>query len=145
LIEAHVKLPVLIGPDEESRQWVADIAARIGAPWTVLSKTRTGDESVRETLADAGVLPGRRPVIVDDILSTGRTAIAAANLLRAHFAAEATFLAIHAVFAGDAAALMASSGIRIVTTNSIAHASNEIDIVPLLADEVRPYLSFPEG
>src|SRR5690606_36849438 len=38
---------VLIGPDSESGQWVADIAARSGMPWQVLAKERHGDYDVR--------------------------------------------------------------------------------------------------
>lgn len=35
-IAAEVEKPFIIGPDEESNQWVSAIAARIGAPYTVL-------------------------------------------------------------------------------------------------------------
>ncbi|MBS0470642.1 MAG: ribose-phosphate diphosphokinase [Proteobacteria bacterium] len=140
-IAAHMPDAVLVGPDGESRQWVADIAGRIGAPWTTLMKTRSGDDVVGETLADAHLLQGRRPVIVDDILSTGRTVLEAARLLRAHGADAVTCVAVHAVFAGDAGEQLARHEVRVVTTNTIPHASNAIDIASDLAIGVGQLLS----
>lgn len=140
-IAAHVPQPVLVGPDEESRQWVADIAGRIGAPWTTFVKTRRGDKAVGETLADARLLLGRLPVVVDDILSTGRTVLEAARLLRDHGADAVTCVAVHAVFAGDAADQLARHQIRIVTTNTIPHPGNAIDIAADLAAGVGKLMS----
>jgi hypothetical protein len=39
-IAAEVDQPVIVGPDEESEQWVSAIASRIGAPHAVLRKVR---------------------------------------------------------------------------------------------------------
>ena len=38
--------PLLIGPDEESAQWAADVATRAAAPCVVLTKQRRGDREV---------------------------------------------------------------------------------------------------
>ncbi len=45
-IAEEVRSPLVIGPDEESEQWVSAIAERARAPWTVLRKVRHGDRSV---------------------------------------------------------------------------------------------------
>jgi len=45
-IAAEVEKPLIVGPDEESEQWVSAIAARVGAPFAVLRKIRHGDRSV---------------------------------------------------------------------------------------------------
>jgi ribose-phosphate pyrophosphokinase len=42
-VAATVQRPLLIGPDSESEQWVSEVAAGAGAPWTVLRKIRRGD------------------------------------------------------------------------------------------------------
>src|SRR3546814_748198 len=78
-IAAHVEAPLLIGPDEESEQWVSAIAARVGAPFTVLRKVRHGDRSVDVEVPDLGAWRGRQPVLADDIASSGRTLIEAAR------------------------------------------------------------------
>ena len=45
-IKENVKLPVLIGPDSESEQWVSEVAKNAGAPFIVLEKIRHGDKNV---------------------------------------------------------------------------------------------------
>jgi ribose-phosphate pyrophosphokinase len=76
-----VRAPLIIGPDEESRQWVEAIAAAAQAPWLVTSKTRLGDRRVVEAALALGEHRSSRPVLVDDIISTGRTIIAAIEQL----------------------------------------------------------------
>jgi ribose-phosphate pyrophosphokinase len=56
-IAAEVNNPLLVGPDEESGQWVSAIAARIGAPHAVLRKIRHGDRNVDVELPDRLVRP----------------------------------------------------------------------------------------
>jgi ribose-phosphate pyrophosphokinase len=46
-ISEHVENPVVIGPDEESAQWVEAIARDVGAVWAVFKKERRGDRDVR--------------------------------------------------------------------------------------------------
>lgn len=140
-IHRTVANPVLVGPDEESAQWVSRIAKAIGAPWSVLRKIRHGDREVEVSLPEANQWPGRSPVVVDDILSTGRTMIAAVRQLRKFDLAPAQCVGVHALFVEDAfEALQASGAARIVSCNTIAHPSNAIDIVPLVAEAVRSLL-----
>ena len=142
-IKASVRSPVLIGPDSESEQWVSEVAHGAGAPFVVLEKNRRGDRDVAVSVPDAAALRGRTPVLVDDIISTGRTMIAAAAHLALQGAARPVCVGVHAVFAGDAhAALVAAGAARVVTTGTITHSSNAIDIVPAIAQALsRPPIS----
>lgn len=129
---------VLIGPDSESAQWVGVIAARASLPFQVLSKTRRGDRQVVVSLPDAGQLRGRRPVLVDDIVSSGHTLLETIARLHTLGIPPPVVVAIHAVFAGDAYRHLEASGVsRIVSTDTIPHRSNAISIAPVLADAVR--------
>jgi len=74
-----VTAPFLIGPDDESAQWVEGIASVCDAPFTVLRKTRHGDRKVSIEVPDLSAWKGRQPVLVDDIASSGRTLIEAAR------------------------------------------------------------------
>lgn len=140
-IARAVQQPVLIGPDSESEQWVASVAAKLGAPYTTLSKTRHGDHDVEVTLPDASRWAGYTPVLLDDIISTGRTLIAAAGRLQQLGLPAPVCVAVHAVFAGDAFAAMQAAGIeRIVTCNTIRHASNQIDVMPNMASALKHLL-----
>jgi ribose-phosphate pyrophosphokinase len=142
-IKAHVPSPIVIGPDSESEQWAAEVARGAGAPWLVLEKTRRGDRDVTVSVPDAGRLRGHTPVLVDDIISTARTMIAAAARVAGLGAAPPVCVGVHAVFAGDAQAeLRAAGAARIITTNTIPHPTNAIDIVPAIAEALaRPPIS----
>jgi ribose-phosphate pyrophosphokinase len=142
-IAANIDSPFIIGPDAESRQWVDGIAAAAHAPSTVLTKTRRGDGEVIESIPELGDHPASHtPVLVDDIISTGQTMIAAIRHLRQQGANAPICLAVHAVFANDAYGKLRSAGASgVVTTNTITHASNCIDVVPAIARELRRQLA----
>jgi ribose-phosphate pyrophosphokinase len=133
-VREHVALPLLVGPDAESAQWTAAAARAAGCPWTNLSKERAGDRRVRVHGAIDAAHRGRTPVLIDDMISTGGTLVDACRVLREAGMPAPVVLAVHGIFAADAhAALVAAGAAAVVTTNSIAHASNAIDIAPLLA------------
>ena len=136
-----VTRPLLIGPDQESEQWVRAVAAQADAPFVVLDKVRLDDREVRISVPDLASWKGHTPVLVDDIISSAHTMIMA---LRAwpQRAARPVCLGIHAVFApGAHEELDAERPQAIVTTNTIPHPSNAIDVVPLLAEAVRTWLA----
>lgn len=136
-IADNLRDPLIIGPDEESAQWARDVAAAASAPSTVLVKTRRGDTDVVESIPNLSDHRGRVPVLVDDIISTGRTMIAALNHLREQDAPHPWCVGVHAVFAGDAyAALQAAGAAGVVTTNTIPHESNRIDVERTIAVHV---------
>lgn len=137
-IREHVPDPLVIGPDGESAQWAADVAARAGAPVIVLSKQRFGDADVRVGVPDLARWPGRTPVLIDDIISSGRTAAAALAHLRAAGTLSPVCVAVHGLFAGDAyGELLKAGAARVVTTTAVPHAAAQIDISALIAAGVR--------
>ena len=133
-IRANIPDAILIGPDSESGQWVSDIADRAGLPFQVLNKIRHGDRDVEVSLPDLEGARGRRPVIVDDIVSSGRTTIETLGHLKRLGLSPAVCIAIHAVFAGDAyEQLLAAGASRVVSPDSIQHPSTAIHVAALLA------------
>lgn len=128
-IRREVDNPVIIGPDEESRQWVARIAKLAGARSTVFRKTRRGDFDVSITADDVVARGGATPVIVDDIASSARTMIEAVQLLSRAGMPPQVCVAVHPIFAGDAYEKLLEAGpSRVVSTNTVPHPSNAIDI-----------------
>jgi ribose-phosphate pyrophosphokinase len=137
-IAANVPDAVLIGPDSESRQWVAEVARVADRPFEVLEKRRSGDRSVEVSIPHSEALLAGTPVILDDIASSGRTLIQAVERLRAAGTRPPICVVIHAVFAGDAHDdILAAGASRVVTTNSIPHASNAVSLAQVLADAAR--------
>jgi ribose-phosphate pyrophosphokinase len=137
-IKDHVENPVLIGPDEESDQWVSDVAQRAGAAYTVLTKTRHGDKDVEVSVPDVDQYKDHTPVLVDDIISTARTMIAAAGHLKEAGMKPPVCIGVHAVFAGDGYEALQQAGAgKIVTCNTIPHETNDIDLSRLLAANLK--------
>ncbi len=136
-VAENIERPLLIGPDSESAQWVADVATRAAAPYLVLEKRRHGDRDVEVSVPNIAQYHDRTAVIVDDIISSARTMAAAVEHIRAAGMPPPVCLGVHAVFASDSQrALDAAGAGLVVTTDSIPHGSNRIPIVGLLAPAV---------
>jgi ribose-phosphate pyrophosphokinase len=132
----------MVGPDSESAQWAAEVARLCEAPWTVLAKSRHGDEDVSVHLPPGEIIPGRTPVLLDDIISTGHTLAAAAAELRHAGYTEPLCIGVHALFASRAMERLQTAGIsRIVTCDTVAHPSNAIELTPALAEAIRELTS----
>ena len=132
-IAAEIERPLVIGPDEESEQWVSAIANRIGAPYAVLRKVRHGDRSVDVELPDLSQWKAHRPILIDDIASSGNTLIEVARKLIIHGFRRPVCAIVHAVFAEDSYERLKVHADRIVSTDSIPHESNAIRLAPLIA------------
>ena len=140
-IAAHVKRPLVVGPDSESKQWVSEIALIAKAPYTVFQKKRLADDRVRLQLGDLSEYVDHTPVVVDDIISTAATMIKTVKMLRKRLDSAPICVCIHGIFAGNSfRALKKAGAAQVVTTNTIAHASNQIDVAPLLAGAIQDYL-----
>ncbi len=136
-LSAHVIRPLLVGPDEESEQWVAEVAGLAGAPWTVMAKHRRGDRAVSVKMAHRGSWQDRSPVLLDDIASTGHTLIAATHALAEAGMAKPLCIVVHPLFEGDALWRLLEAGVtRVVSCDTIPHASNAIELAPLLAQAI---------
>lgn len=136
-IAAQVARPLVIGPDIESEQWVKAVAERAGAPHLVLEKQRHGDRRVEVAVPDLGAWRGRQAVLVDDIVSSGRTMIEAAKGVVRQGLAAPVCAAVHALFADDAFAELSGVAARVVSTDTVPHPSNAIPVAGLLASAVR--------
>lgn len=128
---------LLVGPDEESGQWVRSAADAAGLEWAVARKVRRGDRRVAVVMPDVNVRD-RRVVLVDDMISTGRTLVEAARTLKKAGAARVDVAATHALFSEDAGRALEAAGVRCIwTTDSVRHATNAIRLAGLLADALR--------
>lgn len=132
-IHQHINNPLVIGPDSESEQWAARVAEAVGCPWEVLQKERFGDRQVRISLPHVENYLDRTPVLVDDIISTGKTMMSAAQHLQSAGMTAPVCVAVHGIFAEGALQEMKALGLRVVTCNSIPDGTDQIDLAELLA------------
>jgi ribose-phosphate pyrophosphokinase len=129
---------IVVGPDEESRAWVGDLAARLQLAAAVARKTRHGDRSVEITFADAKMFAGRPVLLVDDIVSSGGTLMTCARVLAAAGATRIDAVITHALFPPELVGKLFAAGIRSVkSTNSVPHPTNAIALAAILADSLR--------
>ncbi|MDI1268082.1 MAG: ribose-phosphate pyrophosphokinase [Polaromonas sp.] len=140
-VRLNVNQPLLIGPDEESAQWVRDVAQRAEVPFIILAKTRRGDRDVKVSIPEVDRWRSHTPVLVDDIVSTARTMIETVGHLRRIGLAAPVCVAVHAVFAQTAFEdLHAAGAADIVSCDTISHPSNRIALASAIAASVREFL-----
>ncbi|MEX2524850.1 MAG: ribose-phosphate diphosphokinase [Gammaproteobacteria bacterium] len=133
----NVNQPLLIGPDSESEQWVAEAAGFSDMPWMVLEKIRRGDEDVEVSIPDAEPWRAHTPVLVDDIISTGGSMAAIIRHLQRAGMKPPVCVAVHGIFAGNAEEELIRAGAsHIATTNTVEHTTNEIDISAVLLEGI---------
>lgn len=128
--------PVLVGPDQESAQWVRQVAATAGLDFVVASKTRHGDRQVEILLPDYNYR-GKEAVLIDDVASSGKTLIETAHSLKQAGVKAIDVLVTHGLFMADAIEEIHAAGVRnIWSSDSIPHSSNTISLALLLAAAV---------
>ena len=145
-IKQQVPQALLVGPDAESAQWVEAVARAADSPFVVLEKLRRGDRDVAVSVPQVERWRERTPVLVDDIISTGRTMIETIGHLRRAGLRSPVCVGVHAVFAERAYEnLLAAGAAAVVTCNTIPHPCNRIDLTPLLAEGVDVFSRLASG
>lgn len=133
-LTGHVARPILVGPDSESEQWVGRVARLAGAPYVVGRKLRTGDRAVSVELPGLEGFAGRRPIIVDDVISSGATLAATADRLRAAGFSGIGCLAVHGLQNGRDTSKLLEKVDELVTSDSVPNGHGLIGLAPLIAE-----------
>lgn len=135
----------VVSPDS-GRVRVADIwADRLATPLAIVHKRRDPDKpnqvQVNEIVGDVS---GRDCLLVDDMVDTGGTILAAANALKANGAARVIVAATHAVFSHPAVERLSDPVIdSVVVTNTLPITPDKefesltvLSIAPLIAKAI---------
>ena len=124
---------ILLGPDEESAQWVSVAAKAAGCRFGVCKKIRHADRDTSVVLPDID-LSDQRLVLIDDIASSGGTLMSAARACLAEGAVQVDALVVHALFDEAVTAQLSDAGIANVwSTDSVVHPTNTIPLARLIA------------
>ncbi len=136
-ITNNIDKPILIGPDSESGQWVSEIASYYNIPFVILDKTRFSDYDVKISKPQIDKYINHNPVLIDDIISTGRTMIETIKHLINIGMQAPICIAVHAIFANNSYELLKQAGAaKIISCNSVNHHSNQIDISDILVTQL---------
>ncbi|MFC6669413.1 phosphoribosyltransferase family protein [Marinobacterium aestuariivivens] len=109
------------------------------SPCQILRKERQGDYEVDILPPDVTPWQDHQPVLVDDIVSSGRTLLATLEHLRTAGMPRATCIAVHGLFAGDAYERLQQKA-EVLTTDTVPHPSNAISVANALASACREWL-----
>ena len=136
-IADNTERPLLVGPDAESLQWVRAIAEPAGLDYAIATKERLGDREVVIKLPPHNYHQ-HEVILVDDMISTGRTLINVTRQLKHEGAETVHCLVTHALFVDAVTEALHTAGItNIWSCDSIPHPSNAIPLAPLLATALR--------
>lgn len=134
-IDAHVTLPLIIGPDSESAQWVTAVSNLLCAPSVVARKERHGDRDVEVFLPQIDNWRDHTPVLLDDIVASGSTMVQTLRSLHGRTSRPPVCVALHGLFAEDSLEnLLAEGAGLVVTSNSVINAASQIDISKPVAE-----------
>jgi ribose-phosphate pyrophosphokinase len=112
---------VIVTPDLGAVKLAERYATALQRPLAIVHKTRLSGEAVRVERI-VGEVQGRAPLIVDDMISTGGTIVAASQaLLAAGCMPPLTVVTTHALLVGPAIAQLHSIPVqRLLVTDSVA-------------------------
>lgn len=135
-IRNNVASPLIIGPDEESVQWVSDVAKNSNASYVIAKKTRYSDRKVTIKIPDIND-NNKTPVLVDDIISTGVSMCAVIQQLLSKKIKNPICIGVHALFNQDVYKDLLHAGAQqVISCNTIPHPSNKIDITDILLEGI---------
>ena len=127
----------LLGPDEESLQWVKQVAAISHSSYSVATKIRHSDTHVEITLPDADYT-NKHVILIDDVISTGHTVARAAEQLYQAKTKQVDVLVTHALFTKEAMSTLQEANIKnIWSSDSIPHQTNQVSLTNLLASSIK--------
>lgn len=141
-ISNNIDSPYIIGPDEESEQWIGEVARFLSAPYTIIKKTRHGDREVSISMPGIDVKNiTLTPILIDDIISTGTSMVTAIQELLSRGFKTPVCISVHALFDDETYQKLLKAGAKqIVSCNTIPHKTNQIDITNLIIEEINYYL-----
>jgi len=151
-LQQHFKSPIIIGPDEESAQWVKAIAKPQRWRYSVATKQRFDDKHVAVSLGDLTLSESSEPhsaneqpmkiedqdiVIVDDIASTGKTLEQTVQQLAPYKPASISILVSHAFFVDGSIDRLTKLAVNnIWSSDSVIHSSNAFSIIDTIAEQM---------
>lgn len=128
--------PLVVAPDDEdlAKRRAAYAARVLGADWDALEKRRDRYTGEIVTFVKDLNVRGRDAIIIDDIISTGKTTANAAKILREQGARRIFVGVSHALLLGDSVRLIMENGVEeIVGTDSVVNDYAKVSVAPILA------------
>ncbi|MDQ7039197.1 MAG: ribose-phosphate pyrophosphokinase [Aquificota bacterium] len=135
--------PVVVSPDAGGVERARQLANRLGCGIAIIYKRRP-EPNKAEVLDVVGEIEGKDAIIVDDLIDTAGTMVAAANMLINKGAKRVIACATHGVLSGPAVDRLTDSPIeQVIITNTIPvegkmfNKLKVVSVAPLLGEAIR--------
>lgn len=124
---------VIVSPDAGGVERARLLQNRLGGNLAIIYKKRPAPNVV-ETLDVIGNVEGKNAVIIDDIIDTAGTIVAAAEMLKSKGAKSVIAACTHPIFSGPAVDRLKNSVIEeVIATNTIPLEGKEFDKLTILS------------
>jgi ribose-phosphate pyrophosphokinase len=133
-IQEKIGKPLLVAPDENAANKVEKIARELDCNYTLLEKERNriSDEVRVKPISES--LDAENAVIIDDIISTGRTIAETSKILRGANIKNIFAICTHALMTRNAEEKLRKEGIKeIISTDSIESKFSKISLSRLIS------------
>jgi ribose-phosphate pyrophosphokinase len=128
-------IDLVLGPDKGAAHRAEDVAKVIGCESDHLEKTRLSGTEVKISPSHVGAR-GKKVLIVDDIISTGGTIVAAADELKRLGARKVFTACTHGLFTGGAVQRLEGVCDMVVSTNTLESEVSKISVAKVVAAEL---------
>ena len=129
-IKKNIGKCLLVGPDEESEQWVRPVAKKLKSEYVILEKHRF---SPRKVKTEGRSISAEKVVMIDDIISTGNTLLEASKLIKSK---KLYFIAAHGIFA-EGALKKLNKHSNVIVSNTIPTKVSYLDCTSAIAKEIK--------
>ncbi|MEW5760489.1 MAG: ribose-phosphate diphosphokinase [Candidatus Thermoplasmatota archaeon] len=129
-------IDIAIAPDDGALEKAKLLGKEINCKWTYLEKKRIDGTSVSIKQKKLDVKQ-KNVVIVDDIISTGGTIVATAELLRKNGAKKVLACCVHGLFAKNAIEKLEKWCDDIISTDTIENEKTRVSAAPAVVDCIR--------
>lgn len=127
------EIDIVVSPDMGAIDRARSVAEYLGSKFDHLTKTRISGSEVRIEPADTDCR-GKSVLIVDDMISTGGTIIAAAQALREAGATNVYVACTHGVFVNNAIERLTGSSLdTLLCCNTLENEVSHISVAPIIA------------
>ncbi|TFG56950.1 MAG: ribose-phosphate diphosphokinase [Methanomassiliicoccus sp.] len=126
---------LVLAPDEGALKRASWTAERLGVDWDYMVKTRLSGTHVHMTPKNIDA-KGRKVLIVDDIISTGGTIIAATEELRRLGARSVMAACTHGLFIGNALDNLKKHVDKLACANTLESDVSQISVAPEVAKAI---------
>jgi ribose-phosphate pyrophosphokinase len=124
---------VIVSPDAGGVERARMLQNKLGGNLAIIYKKRPAPNVV-ETLDVIGDVSGKNAVIIDDIIDTAGTIVAAADMLISKGAKSVIAACTHPVFSGPAVERLKNSSIQeVIATNTIPVDGKEFDKLTVIS------------